>query len=134
MRACRPVDSKRMRPTVRSVCAATALWLIVPPPASAQKTDIVYEASITDLQSAMNSGRTTSVKLVDAYLARIAAYDHQGPALNAIIRLNPNARADAAAMDRERAAGKIRGPLHGIPVILKDNYSTLDFTTSAGSI
>ena len=63
----------------------------------------------------MTQGKVTSVALVDAYLARIAAYDHQGPALNAIIRLNPAARADAAALDAERKAGHVRGPLHGIP-------------------
>jgi Asp-tRNA(Asn)/Glu-tRNA(Gln) amidotransferase A subunit family amidase len=116
------------------LCAVAALCLSIAPLAVAQKTDIVYEASITELQSAMKSGRATSVGLVDAYLARISAYDHQGPALNAMIRLNPNARADAAAMDAERRAGKVRGPLHGIPIILKDNYSTRDFPTSAGSI
>jgi len=97
-------------------------------------TDVVYEASITDLQSALTAHQTTSVQLVDAYLARIRAYDHDGPSLNAIIRLNPNARRDAAALDAERRAGKIRGPLHGIPIILKDNYSTRDFPTSAGSV
>ncbi|HEY4132299.1 MAG TPA: amidase family protein [Gemmatimonadaceae bacterium] len=96
--------------------------------------DIVYEASIDDLQAAMASGRTTSVALVEAYLARIAAYDHAGPGLNAIVRLNPSARADAAAMDAERRAGRVRGPLHGIPIILKDNYATRDMPTSAGSI
>ena len=103
-------------------------------PAPRTSTDIVYEASISDLQSAMTDHRTTSVALVDAYLARIQAYDHAGPALNAIIRLNPRAREDAAAMDAERRAGKVRGPLHGIPIILKDNYSTRDFVTSAGSV
>ena len=97
-------------------------------------TDVVYEATISDLQSAMAQGRVTSVELVDAYLARIDAYDHHGPSLNAIIRLNPRARADAAALDAERKAGRVRGPLHGIPVILKDNYGTRDFPTSAGSI
>jgi amidase len=96
--------------------------------------DIVYEATITDLQAAMTAGRVTSVGLVDAYVARINAYDHHGPALNAIIRLNPRARADAAALDAERKAGHVRGPLHGIPVILKDNYSTVDMPTSAGTI
>src|SRR2546426_623900 len=63
-----------------------------------RRADIVYEASITELQAAMTSGRTTSVELVDAYVARINAYDHNGPALNAIVRLNPRARADAAAL------------------------------------
>ncbi|HEY4304999.1 MAG TPA: amidase family protein [Gemmatimonadaceae bacterium] len=97
-------------------------------------TDLVYEASISELQTAMAEHRTTSAALVDAYLARIRAYDHAGPELHAIIRLNPNARAAAAAMDAERRAGKTRGPLHGIPIILKDNYSTRDFVTSAGSV
>src|SRR3954471_11618819 len=88
--------------------------------------DVVYEASISDLQSALATRRTTSVALVDAYLARIKAYDHDGPALNAIVRVNPRARDEAAALDAERRAGKLRGPLHGIPIILKDNYSTRD--------
>ena len=102
--------------------------------ATSSRTDVVYEASITDLQSAMKSGRLHSVDLVDAYIARINAYDHAGPALNAIIRLNPNARAEAATLDAERKAGKVRGPLHGIPVIVKDNYGTRDMITSAGTI
>jgi Asp-tRNA(Asn)/Glu-tRNA(Gln) amidotransferase A subunit family amidase len=96
--------------------------------------DVVYEASISDLQRAMTRGATTSVALVDAYLARIAAYDKQGPALNAVIRINPSARADAAALDAERKAGHVRGPLHGIPVIVKDNYGTRGMPTSAGTI
>jgi Asp-tRNA(Asn)/Glu-tRNA(Gln) amidotransferase A subunit family amidase len=97
-------------------------------------SDPVYEASISDLQQEMADHRTTSVALVDAYLARIRAYDHAGPALNAIIRLNPRARDDAAAMDAERRAGRVRGPLHVITIILKDNYSTRDLPTSAGSV
>src|SRR5215210_3153988 len=79
----------------------------------------VYEASVTDLQAAMKAGRTTSVALVDAYLARIAAYDRKGPAINAMVRLSPNARGDARRMDDERRQGRVRGPLHGIPIILK---------------
>lgn len=94
----------------------------------------VTEASVTDLQRAMADGRATAVQVVDAYLARIAAYDHAGPGINAMLRLNPRARAEAAALDAERAAGRVRGPLHGIPVILKDNYDTRDMPTSAGSI
>jgi Asp-tRNA(Asn)/Glu-tRNA(Gln) amidotransferase A subunit family amidase len=96
--------------------------------------DIVYEATVEQLQAAMRAGRATSVALVDAYLARIAAYDHDGPALNAVIRLNPLARSQAAALDAERKAGKVRGPMHGIPVIVKDNYSTRDMPTSASSV
>lgn len=97
-------------------------------------SDVVYEATITDLQAAMTAGRLTAVDLVNAYLARIAAYDQQGPTLNALIRLNPNARAEAVARDAERRAGRVRGPLHGIPIILKDNFDTADLPTTAGSV
>lgn len=124
-------------PAVLLVLTSTALLAQSTParPAAGRTpSDIVYEASITDLQRALSEHRTTSVQLVDAYLARIRAYDHAGPSLNAIIRLNPHARADAAALDAERRAGKVRGPMHGIPVILKDNYSTRDLQTSAGSV
>jgi amidase len=114
--------------------AAVAFAVLGPGALGAQRADVVYEASITDLQGAMTNGRVTSAQLVDAYLARIAAYDHKGPALNAMIRLNPRARADAAALDAERRAGKVRGPLHGVPIILKDNYGTADMPTTAGSI
>ena len=94
----------------------------------------VHEATISDLQSAMEAGRATSVTLVDAYLARIAAYDRRGPELNAMIRLNPNARADARRLDEERRQGRVRGPLHGVPIILKDNFDTADMPTSGGSL
>ena len=126
-------------PLIRAVIAV-AMAAVVHGPAAAQRTaraphaDPVYEASISDLQAAMSAGRVTSVELVDAYLARIRAYDTRGPSLNAIIRLNPHALADAAVLDAERRAGKVRGPLHGVPVLLKDNYGTRDFPTSAGSI
>lgn len=126
-----------MRPMLRTASLAACAVLVAAPSYAQRATprgDIVYEATIPDLQAAMASGRTTSVALVDAYLARIAAYDHSGPALNAILRVNRAARSDAAARDAERQAGNVRGPLHGIPVILKDNYATRDLPTSAGSI
>jgi amidase len=94
----------------------------------------VYEQSIVDLQAAMSSSRVTSRGLVDSYLARIAAYDQAGPRLNAIVMINPRAREEADAMDRERADKKLRGPLHGIPVLIKDNYDTADMPTSGGAL
>jgi Asp-tRNA(Asn)/Glu-tRNA(Gln) amidotransferase A subunit family amidase len=92
------------------------------------------EATIPELQQAMETGRLTSVELVDFYLARIAAYDDAGPKLNALILVNPAARDEAAALDAERADSGPRGPLHGIPVVLKDNIGTADMPTTAGSL
>jgi Asp-tRNA(Asn)/Glu-tRNA(Gln) amidotransferase A subunit family amidase len=82
----------------------------------------------------MSSGRVTSRRLVESYLARIQAYDQAGPRLNAIVTINPQAREDADAMDRERADNKVRGPLHGVPVLIKDNYNTADMPTSGGAL
>jgi Asp-tRNA(Asn)/Glu-tRNA(Gln) amidotransferase A subunit family amidase len=92
------------------------------------------EATIPELQKAMEAGELTAVELVDFYLARIAAYDKSGPKLNALIRVNPAARAEAAALDAERADSGPRGSLHGIPVVLKDNIGTADMPTTAGSL
>ncbi len=95
----------------------------------------IVEADIATLQAAMQSGETTSVALVRAYLARIRAIDKTGPRINAVIELNPDAIAIARALDRERKLGKTRGPLHGIPVLIKDNIATLDaMETTAGSL
>jgi amidase len=93
----------------------------------------VASATIADLNAAFKTGTLTAEALTQIYLARIAAYDKQGPALNAIITLNPNALAEARALDAERKAGKIRGPLHGIPLVLKDNFNTRDLPTTGGS-
>src|SRR5688500_9927700 len=90
-------------------------------------------ATIAELQTAMADGSLTAEKLTAAYLARIAAYDKQGPVINAVITPNPQALAEAKALDAERAAGHVRGPLHGIPIILKDNIDMLGLPTSAGS-
>lgn len=93
-----------------------------------------FEKSIPELQTAMQRGEVTSVELVRQYLARIEAFDQRGPKLNAMISLNPRALEQAAALDAERDQGRARGPLHGIPVILKDNYDTFDMPTTAGSV
>ncbi|MEI6485102.1 MAG: amidase family protein [Sphingomonadales bacterium] len=94
----------------------------------------VTEASIPQLQDALSAGRVTSRQLVSQYLARIAAFDQAGPRLNSIITLNPHALADADALDRERAEKGPRGPLHGVPVLVKDNYDTHDMPTSGGTL
>jgi len=92
------------------------------------------DPSIVDLQAQMASGKLTSVKLVNLYLSRIAAWDKTGPALNAIMELNPDAREIAEALDDERRRHGPRGPLHGIPILLKDNVDTGDkMQTTAGS-
>ncbi len=93
------------------------------------------EITVGELQQGMRSGRFTSRSLTDAYLGRIDAIDKRGPAINAVIELNPDAMAIADAMDRERKDGKVRGPLHGIPVLIKDNIETADrMHTTAGSL
>ncbi len=93
------------------------------------------EATITDLQAGMKSGKYTSVRLCQLYLARIQAMDKTGPNLHAVIETNPDALAIAAQLDAERKAGKLRGPLHGIPVLIKDNIATGDkMLTTAGSL
>ncbi len=94
----------------------------------------VTEASIADMDAALASGRVSSRQLVEAYLARIAAYDQAGPKLNAIVTLNRAALAQADALDRERQTKGPRGPLHGIPVLVKDNYDTADMPTSGGTL
>jgi Asp-tRNA(Asn)/Glu-tRNA(Gln) amidotransferase A subunit family amidase len=94
----------------------------------------VHEQSIVDLQAAMTAGRVTSRGLVESYLARIQAYDQAGPRLNSIVLINPKARDEAEALDRERLERGPRGPLHGIPVLIKDNYDTADMPTSGGAL
>ena len=93
------------------------------------------ELSVADLQSRMAKGTLTSRTLTAAYLARIAAVDRSGPTLNSVIETNPDALTIAAERDAERRAGKVRGPLHGIPVLIKDNIDSADrMQTTAGSL
>jgi amidase len=93
------------------------------------------ELTIDELQSRMRSGAESAHSLTQQYLARIDAIDQRGPAINAVIELNPDALAIAERLDAERKSGKLRGPLHGIPVLIKDNIDTADrMHTTAGSL
>jgi amidase len=93
------------------------------------------EASITDLQSRMKSGEISAQSLTQAYLSRIDEIDKHGPALNSVIEVNPDALAIAEALDKERKQKGSRGPMHGIPVLIKDNIDTADrMQTTAGSL
>src|SRR5437588_1284820 len=93
------------------------------------------ERTIGDLQSGMSSGRYTSHSITRKYLDRIDDIDKRGPAINSVIECNPDALSIATELDRERKAGRLRGPLHGIPVLIKDNIDTHDrMTTTAGSL
>ncbi|MEE3371277.1 MAG: amidase family protein [Planctomycetota bacterium] len=95
---------------------------------------LIHEANIATIQRMIRAGRITARQLVDASLARIDTYDQRGPALNAIICINPRAQQRADALDTYfRRNGTLQGPLHGIPIIIKDNYDTSDLPTTAGS-
>lgn len=93
------------------------------------------EATIEGLQQRMEAGNLTARELTAAYLQRIAEIDQSGPRLNAVIEVNPDALAIAERLDAERKAGRVRGPLHGIPILIKDNIATADrMETTAGSL
>jgi amidase len=108
--------------------------------ASAKTADAVPshqldELTVADLQAGMVSKEFTAHSLTEKYLARIDEIDKRGPRVNSVIELNPDALAIAAAMDRERQSKRVRGPLHGVPVLIKDNIDTADrMMTTAGSL
>jgi amidase len=93
----------------------------------------VVEKTAPQLQDALTRGVTTSEDIVREYLARLATYDRNGPALRAMLALNPHTISEARALDAERAAGRVRGPLHGIPVAFKDNIDVLGLPTTGGA-
>ena len=117
---------------LKLLLTVVALLCSLPIPANAQIE--VAEASIAELQEAMETGAVTSAEITSMYLSRIRAYDKAGPVLNAMIWVNWDAVAEAQMLDRERARTGPRGALHGIPIILKDNYDTFDLPTSAGTL
>src|SRR4029077_5032707 len=93
----------------------------------------IEETTIAGVQEALEGKATSCRQIVQAYLDRIAAYDHKGPAFNSILTLNPKALAEADRLDAERATGAPVGPLHCVPLVLKENYNTADLPTTGGS-
>jgi amidase len=118
-----------------SGASTTAAPGVGPAPVSAAGAFELNEKTIAELQEGMKSGALTARSIAEKYLARIAAIDKQGPHLNSVIELNPEALSIADALDAERKSKGARGPLHGIPVLIKDNIDTADrMSTSAGSM
>src|SRR5262245_58063998 len=116
----------------RAFAAAAAIILTIG--FASAKTLEFDAATVADINAAFDAGTLTAEALTKMCLARIGAFDRKGPSLHAIIALNPKAVDEARALDAERKAKGRRSPLHGIPVVLKDNYDTFDMPTTGGSI
>ena len=119
---------------LRAFTLAAALLSLTMTQGFAAKAVEYDQATIADLSAAMTAGTLTSEKLVQLCLARIDAFDRKGPSLHAVMALNPHAIEQAKALDAERKAKGRRSLLHGIPVVLKDNYDTFDMPTTGGSV
>ncbi len=120
-----------------AVLCIVAIGACAQPPASPPSTRAyaVEEKSIATLQADLTAGRVTSEALVAGYLQRIEAIDRNGPTLRSVLSINPDAAPHARSLDEERRAGRMRGPLHGIPILVKDNIDTKDpLPTTAGSL
>lgn len=122
-----------MKPIIRAGALLLAFGLTVAT-TSAQRTVDLDTATIADVNVALSKGTLTSERLVQMFLARIDAYDRKGPSLHAVITINPKAIETARALDAERKTKGPRSPLHGIPVIIKDNIDTADMVTTGGSV
>jgi amidase len=113
----------------------SCLLLAAAAPAHAKPAPVDLEtATVAQLQEQMRSGELTSVRLTKAYIDRIEALNRRGPGLNAVRMLNPAALGEARARDLARRRGNVRGPLHGIPVLVKDNLDAFGMPTTAGSV
>ena len=132
----RSVAARRspIRGQASGLLIALVAGLAVEPSVGHAQGRSLSEATVADIQAAFETGSLTAERLVELYLARIDAYDQQGPALNTVLWLNDNALARARELDAERARSGPRSPLHGIPVVLKDNVDTADMPTTAGSV
>src|SRR4051812_192818 len=123
---------------MRGYCFAACLLISSAHRLEPQRRPIPFavdETTIADIHTAMRGGRLTARQLVDAYLARIDAYDKKGPRLNALITVSADARHAADSLDALFArTRRFVGPLHGIPIIVKDNIDTRDMPTTAGSL
>jgi amidase len=128
------------RPAALLAAAGAAAALLVPPsPALAAPAALpdVTTLGVAEIGKLLNTRKATSVELVERYLRRIAAYDRpygDQPGLSAVITVNGHAAEEAARLDAERKRGKVRGPLHGVPIVVKDNFDTADMPTSTGSV
>ena len=130
----RYANRSKARAAALAFGASLALCFAASAAMAAATFDVVGQP-ILALAKAQSEGRVTSLQLVDAYLARIAKLDKTGPSLHSVLAINSLARAQARALDAERAAGHVRGPLHGIPLLVKDNIETADpMPTTAGSL
>ena len=114
--------------------ASGAVMIGTFPKTALAATFSLEEATVADINAVFDAGALTSEQLTQLYLNRIDAYDNNGPSINSFLTINPNALETAAALDRERQLIGSRSPLHGVPVLLKDNIDTLDLPTTAGSL
>src|SRR5262252_394710 len=119
---------------MKRVAFLILISLVTSCPVFGAKTIDLDSATIAYINSAFKAGTLTAEGLVQLCLVRIRSYDREGPSLHAVITLNPKALETARALDAERKTKGPRSPLHGIPVVLKDNYNTVDLPTTGGSV